>query len=389
MTPKSIIFVVNTLTHGGAEIQVSRLANGLQCRGWQVGVVAMVRPDALDGQLRSAGIEVHCLNMKPGIPNPVAIFKLARFIRARRPQIVHSHIVHANLLARVTRLVVKMPVLICTAHSFKEGGRLHDIGYRLTDRLSDLTTGVSQAAVDRYLRLGLARADGIRFIPNGIDVRRFQNDPSQRRRLRDELGVGDRFVWLVVARLEPDKNHANLFRAFSSAALNHPANPVLLVVGAGRLESEVRRLVEQMQLSARVRFLGLRDDVPALMNAADAQVLSSSMEGMPLVLQEASAVGLPVVATDVGGNAEVVSSGKSGVIVPSDDSRALARAMCDIMSMTPVQRDEMGQAGRRHVETNYDIERVLDRWEAIFEELSEVGPAGAVAPARQLAKGIK
>jgi len=389
MNQRSIIFVINTLTHGGAEIQVSRLAVGLQRRGWKVAVVAMVAPDALEEELRGAGIEVYCLHMRPGVPNPLAILNLARFIRARRSQIVHSHIVHANLLARVARLVVKMPVLICTAHSFKEGGRLHDVGYRLTDRLSDLTTSVSQAAVDRYLRLGLARAGGIRFIPNGIDVRRFQNDPSQRRRLRDELGVGDRFVWLVVARLEPDKNHANLLRAFSSAALDHPANPVLLVVGAGRLESEVRGLVEQMQLSARVRFLGLRDDVPALMNAADALVLSSSMEGMPLVLQEASAVGLPVVATDVGGNAEVVVNGKSGLIVPSDDSAALARAMGVVMNMTPAQRDEMGRAGRMHVETNYDIERVLDRWEAIFEELSEVSPAGAVAPARQLAKGIK
>jgi len=379
MNRKSIILVVNTLTHGGAEIQVSRLANGLYRRGWRVDVVSMLPPDALEGQLREAGIRVHCLDMKRGVPNPLAIIRLARIIRAYRPQIVHSHIVHANLLTRVTRLLVKFPVLVCTAHSYKEGGRFHDLGYRITDPLSDLTTTVSQAADERYVRLGLARPNAIRFIPNGIDVRLYHRDPALRTQIREQLKLAGRFVWLVVARLEPDKNHVNLFRAFASAAVDHPANPILLVVGAGRLEPELRGLVEMMRLGERVRFLGLRDDIPALMNAADAQVLASLMEGMPLVLQEASAVGIPLLATNVGGNAEVVLDGKSGLIVPSEDSPALAQAMRTIMSMTPAQRGEMGRAGRLHVETNYDIDRVLDRWEAIYEELSATRRVGALA----------
>jgi glycosyltransferase involved in cell wall biosynthesis len=132
-----------------------------------------------------------------------------------------------------------------------------------------------------------------------------------------------------------------------------------------------------MGLSRRVRFMGVRDDIPDLMNAADAQVLSSSMEGMPLVLQEASAIGLPIVATDVGGNAEVVRSGHSGLIVPPNDSQALADAMRSVMAMTPQQRAAMGRVGRQHVESNYDINRVLDRWEEIYRELLEAKSAVA------------
>jgi glycosyltransferase involved in cell wall biosynthesis len=377
MNPKSIIFVVNTLTHGGAEIQVSRLANGLKNRGWKVAVVSMVPPSALEDQLREAGIEVYCLGMKPGVPNPLAILKLSRFIRARSPDVVHSHIVHANLLARVSRLMVKMPVLVCTAHSMREGSRLHDFGYRYTDRFSDLTTNVSQAAVDRYVRVGLAPAGRIRFVANGVDLTRFGNNPEARQRLRQELGVEKRFVWLSVARLEPDKDHANLFRAFASASANSSADPLLLLIGRGKLELELRQLCQTMGLSRRVRFMGVRDDIPDLMNAADAQVLSSSMEGMPLVLQEASAIGLPIVATDVGGNAEVVRSGHSGLIVPPNDSQALADAMRSVMAMTPQQRAAMGRVGRQHVESNYDINRVLDRWEEIYRELLEAKSAVA------------
>jgi len=370
MNAKSIIFVVNTLTHGGAEIQVSRLAIGMRRRGWRVSVVAMVQPRALEDQLRAADVEVACLGMRPGVPNPVAILRLSRFIRARSPRVVHSHILHANLLSRVSRLTARMPVLVCTAHSLKEGSRLHELGYRYTDRWADLTTNVSQAAVDRYVAEGLAPAHRIRFVPNGVDLRQFHHDGADRDRLRRELGVEGKFVWLAVARLEASKDYPNLLRAFSRAVSAKPAaDPVLLLVGRGKLEATLRHLTETLGLSDRVRFMGVRDDVPSLMSAADAQVLSSSVEGMPLVLQEASATGLPVVATDVGGNNEVILDKISGLIVPPNNSHALAEAMQQMMAMTPQQRTEMGRAGRNHVQSQYDIEGVLDRWENIYEEL--------------------
>ncbi len=370
---RSIVFVVNILTHGGAEVQVVRLAIGLKRRGWDVAVVAMVQPDSLEDQLREGGVELYCLGMTPGVPNPLAILKLRRFLRSRRPQVVHSHILHANLLSRVTRLITEMPTLVCTAHSMKEGSRWHELGYRLTDRLADLTTNVSQAAVDRYVRERIAPAHRIRFVANGLDLTRFRPNPESRTHLRDELGLGSRFTWLATARLEPTKDFPNLFRAFALASerdsAQEGAGPILLVAGGGRLEVELREYARQLGLSQRVRFLGVREDVCALMNAADAQVLSSTIEGMPLVLQEASASGLPIVATDVGGNKEVVLADHSGLLVPSGDSIALSVAMLRIMQMTPAQRAAMGRAGRQHVESRYGIEHVLDEWESIYRDL--------------------
>jgi len=118
-----------------------------------------------------------------------------------------------------------------------------------------------------------------------------------------------------------------------------------------------------------VHLLGVRRDIPDLLNATDAFVLPSLWEGMPLTLLEASATALPIVATDVGGNAEVVLEGKTGYLVPVRDTNALAQAMLRVMSLSEADRITMGQAGRKHIVQNFDLERVVDRWEALYREL--------------------
>jgi glycosyltransferase involved in cell wall biosynthesis len=277
--------------------------------------------------------------------------------------------VHANLLARLARLGVDVPVLISTAHNIKEGRRWREIAYRLTDRLSDLTTNVSRAAVARYIDVGVAPAQKLRYVPNGIDLARFSSEPGDRARLRHELGLGERPVVLNVGRFEPAKDHAGLLRAFD-ALRGTMRDVVLLLVGQGDLVSEMQRQAEFMGLGDSVCFLGTRDDVPALMNAADVFAMSSSWEGLPLVLLEASAVGLPIVATDVGGNAEIVANEVSGLIVPPSNPGALAAALERVLRMPENERRRMGEAGRVRIEAEYDIERTLDLWESIYAGLA-------------------
>jgi glycosyltransferase involved in cell wall biosynthesis len=370
MGDRSIVFVVNALTHGGAEIQVSRLARGLAGRGWKAAVVSMIPPEALVPELEAAGVTVHCLGMQPGVPNPLAIVRLRRILNEFRPQIVHSHIAHANILSRVTRVVASVPVLVCTAHNTNEGGRLLMLAYRYTDWLADVTTNVSVAGVRRQVEMRSARPDRVQFMPNGLDLEHFRPDPVGREETRRALGAGDRFVWLAAGRIEEAKDYPNLLRAAAAVADRRP-DALLLIAGQGKLEGEVRALAGELGLAERVRFLGVRRDIPSLMNAADAYVMSSRWEGMPLVLQEAAAVGLPVVATNVGGNAEVVCHGESGYLVPANDPPALAAAMLEVMALSPSRRREMGQRGRAHVESRFGMEQVLDRWEALYRGLME------------------
>jgi glycosyltransferase involved in cell wall biosynthesis len=364
---RSVLLFINGLGYGGAEVQVVQLATGLRKRGWDTTVVTMLPPRRFTDDLDRAGVDLECLNMRRGVADPRAILRFRRILRRKRPQIVHSHIAHANLLARLARLVCPMPVLITTAHSMIEGGRMLEIAYRLTDRLADLTTNVSQAAVDRYVRIGAAPSDRIQFVPNGVDLERFRPDESQRQSLRTELGVSDQFVWLAVGRPTAAKNYPNMIDAFARLS---DLNALLLIVGRGEMEADLRQRADQPALRGRVRLLGARSDVAALMNSADGYVLSSDWEGMPLVLQEASCTRLPIVATDVGGNREVVVDGRTGLVVPAKDPAALAAAMRRVMAMTIEQRRELGSAARQRMAEVFDLERVLDRWEGLYHELA-------------------
>lgn len=399
MSRHRIVFLMTAIGYGGAETQLIALATRLQSRGWQVRVVSMLPPEAATEELVGAGIPVATLGMTRGVPDPRAIIRLAALLRRWRPRVVHSHMVHANLLARVARPLYRAPVLVATAHNIDEGpdkrtaagvarqsaagqggASWRERAYRLTDPLCDLTTNVSQAAVDRYVRVGVAPRRKIRFVPNGIDTARFRPDAAARERLRRELGVGGRFAWLAVGRLEAAKDHRTLIQAFAALHRQQPG-ALLLLAGHGRLRPEIEAHVAAAGLAGAVQFLGLRSDIPDLMNAADAYVMSSAWEGLPMVLLEAGAVGLPIVATAVGGNGEVVIDGENGFVVPPRRPDALLGAMGRVMALPPPARARLGAAGRLRVEARYSLDRVVDQWEAIYGELlarkGMVHPGGA------------
>jgi len=365
---KKIVFVSTNLAFGGAEAQLVRLAIRLKARGWEVRVASMLPPTAYAEELQEVGIPVESLGMRRGVPDPRGLVRVVDVIRRERPQVVHSHMVHANLLARLAHLLVRVPVLVCTAHNINEGGRCREWAYRLTDFLCDVTTQVSRAGLERYVRVGAVPRHKIRFIPNGVDTDRVRPNPEVRARLRHELGLGTAFVWLAVGRFEEAKDYPNMLRAFVRV-MRECENTVLLIVGQGSLREETERLAGELSVALRVRFLGVRKDVPELMNAADAYVMSSAWEGMPMVLLEAGAVGLPVVTTDVGGNREVVMDGQSGFLVPPKNPEALARAMLRLMDLPLEERLGMGECGRKYIEENYSLERVVDQWEALYRQL--------------------
>lgn len=364
-----VIYLISGLGYGGAETQLLRLALRLKARGCVVLVVSLTPPKAYVEELESAGIPVFSLDIRRKLPDPRPIFRIAKLIRSLQPEIVHSFMVHANLFSRLVRMLVPVPVLICSARSTDEGGRSRELLYRLTDPLCDLTTQVSQAGLERYIRVGVAPLYKIRYIPNGIDTVRFRPDPEARKRLREELQLGSAFVWLAVGRFDILKDYPNMLRAFSHLIQVHP-NTLLIIAGDGLLRPVMEELVSDLGLKDRVSFLGFRRDISEVLNAADAYVISSACEGMPNVLLEAGATGLPIVATDVGGNREVVRDGETGFLVPPRDSEALALTMLHLMNLSGEERWRMGEAGRQYIKGNYSMDRVVDIWEALYHELT-------------------
>lgn len=369
---KRVLFVVTTLAWGGAESQVIDLASRLKARGWDVAVATLLSHAKRRVSLESVGVSVHTLGLEPRRPDPRALWRLVRLIRVFKPTVVHAHMVHANLLSRIARLFSPVPVLISSAHSTNEGGRWREVAYRMTDRLTDLTTNVSHAAVQRSVEGRAAPPHRIRFMPNGIDLGRFRRDVEVRAVVREVLAAEGRFVWLAVGRFDASKDYPNLLRAFGRVA-DHAARPLLLMVGEGPLRQEMEAYARKEGLGEEVQFLGRREDVPDLMNAADAYVMSSAWEGLPMVLLEAAASGLPIVATDVGGNAQIVRQQETGELVPAGDSVALAAAMARLMDLPRQVRQQWGKAGATHVRRTFGLDEVVDQWERLYTELYEAG----------------
>ena len=365
-----LLFVITDLDIGGAETQVVQLAKQFSLNKHQVHVVSMIPPRAFVEELEAGSVEVSSLRMHRGIPDPRGIYKLAKLIREWRPQIVHSHMVHANLLTRLTRLVSPMPVLICTAHSTIEGDRWREIAYRLTDWLCDLTTHVSRAGAERAIRIGSVPKNKIHVIPNGVDTKRFRSNPAARDRLRRGLGLQGQFAWLAVGRFETVKDYPTMIEAFACAR-KRKNDIVLLLVGQGALEDTCRKLAVDLGLENSIRFLGLRDDVAELMNAADAFVMSSLWEGLSMALLEAAASGLPIVATDVGGNNEIVSQDLGGYLTPVADHEALCAAMLELMLVQPETRQALQGRVQALIKTNYDIEEITRKWGNLYSNMAQ------------------
>ena len=368
-THRKILMVSTSLGFGGADSQIVSIARVLRSRGWGVTVVSMIPPAAYRSQLEECGARVESLEMTPGAPDCRAIWRLANLIRREKPDVVHSHMFHANLLTRLTRCVAPMPALVCTAHNTREssqrgGPTWHkELLYRLTDRLANHTTIICQAGFRRYAGTAVP-ASRLEVIPIGIDCCRFRPDPELRAQARRELQLAENdLTFLAVGRMVVQKDYPNLLRAFARLGERRWR---LLVAGTGPLESEVQHLCRELGLEAQVRFLGVKEDVRPWFNAADAFVMGSAVEGMPVVLLEAAACGLPAIVTAAGGCAEVVVNGQTGFVAPIRNDVALAEALNRFVDLPAAQRAEFAANARSRALREFEIAGIVFRWESIY-----------------------
>ena len=364
-----VLYLSTSMGMGGADKLILTAAQEMRSRGHEVLIVSLTALGPMGLEARSIGVPTESLEMPRGFPDPRGLARLVHLVRSWKPDILHSHMVHANLMARALRLLVPLPALVSTIHNIYEGGPVWMAAYRLTNRLVDQMTIISQAAADRFVRESIIPKELLRVLPNGVDIASFRNvAPSVRESLRRSMELDSEFVWLAVGRFEVAKDYPNMLRAFAKVR-EQTDQTVLLLVGHGSLQGEAEGLSRDLGLASSVRFLGVRNDVPELMSAADGYVLSSAWEGMPIVLLEAAAAGLPIVATMVGGNHEVVSDELSGFLVPPRDSDALSRAMLRLMGLPEAQRCSMGERGRENIRLHHGLTRMVDQWEDLYREV--------------------
>lgn len=238
------------------------------------------------------------------------------------------------------------------------------LAYRVTDALCDLSTNVSQEAVDILVKRGAAPASRIIAMPNGIDTLRFTFNPASRASLLAQLQLIDNTpLILAVGRFTEAKDYPNLLTAFSQLP-NELSHAQLAIIGTGEERTKIEALAVQLGLVDRIHFLGLQRYVHEWMSAADVFVLSSAWEGFGLVVAEAMACERVVVATDCGGVKEVL--GECGILVPAKNSAALAQGLQQGLAFSPEVAKERGQLARARVVQKYSLEAVTDKWLQLY-----------------------
>lgn len=358
-----IAFMLTSLGIGGTERQVVALAERMRARGHVVLILVLLPP--LAEQWTTSVRVVHLNLKKTPVGAVTGMARAVRVLREFRTDILHCHNFHGNLLGRLLKLALPGVRVVSTIHNVYEGGRLRMSAYRLTDGLSRRTIAVCAAAASRMIALGAVPANKCSVIVNGINAATFAPGRERRTRVRLEMGAGDEFVWMTTGRIVAAKSYENLLCAFAIVRAE-ARHGVLWVAGDGKGEyaERIRLLGTLLGLDGAIRWLGVRREVAALLDAADAFVLASAWEGMPLALGEAMAMAKPIVATDVGGVRELLAD--CGVVVTPCNARALASSMMGVMRGTPAVRARSGEAARRRIVENFSMDSSADAWESTY-----------------------
>jgi len=377
--PLRVLRIIARLNIGGPAIHATLLHERLDPARFAstlvTGTEASGEGNYLELHGRSARIEVIPdlgREIRP-LSDLQTLSRLVALMRRERPDIVHTHTAKAGAVGRAAAILAGVPVIVHTYHGHVLRGyfspaktavyRAIERGLaRRTDRLLAVTGRVR----DDLVELGVGRAEQYQVVPLGFDLAPLLIAERRRGELRAELGVGAAPLIGIVARLVPIKAHEVFLEA---ARRVHAAAPAarFLVVGDGERRAELELRAAALGLADVVHFLGWRADIDRLYADLDVVVLTSRNEGSPVALIEAMAAGVPVVSTDVGGVADVVDHGRSGLLAPMDDARAVADHVLALLS-DPDPRRTMGQHGRARVASTYDAGRLVADIETLYED---------------------
>lgn len=346
---------------GGAEHVVVNLADELVKLGHKV-KIAYLTGDVI---VSPKNLDIELIPIKMNSPKDLirAYFRLKKVVKKFKPDVIHSHMFHANIISRLLRLTTNIPKTISSSHNTNEGGRFRMLSYRMTDRLVNISTNVSQEAVDILVNKGAIRSGRMVSVVNGIDTSYFRFNNDARKMKRIELGIVDKKTILAVGSLTLQKDYNNLLNAI--ALLKQDDNDFkLLIVGDGALKAELILLTKKLGIVDFVEFVGIRRDIPMLMAASDIFVLSSAWEGFGLVVAEAMACERVVVATDCGGVSEVV--GSDGFLVETGNSSLLAKSLYEALNLNDEERSIIGTAARKRIIDNYSLSANVEAYLKLY-----------------------
>jgi len=369
--PVRVGFVLHAMQVAGAEVLTREMIRRLGSR-IQPTVFCLDAIGSIGEELRREGVDLVCFNRRPGRDWGVSL-RMARAIRQRNLQVIHAHQYSPFFYAALAKaLCWGRPRLILTEHGRHYPDEItperRAVNRLFLDRQADAVT-----ACCRFSAWGLSRNDGfagarIAIIENGIEADRY-GPAADKRLAKRQLGFdAERRHIIHVARHHPVKDQATLLRGLALVAADL-ADVDLLMVGDGPLRGELEKLAGGLGIASRVKFLGVRSDIPRLMSAADVFALTSLSEAASLTLLEAMASGLPVAATAVGGNGEIVRHEQEGLLFPRGQAAACAASLRRLFR-EPGLKERLGEAGRHRVLKHYRLDRTVEKYFELYRHLA-------------------
>jgi glycosyltransferase involved in cell wall biosynthesis len=359
-----ILYLITGLRLGGAERQLLLLADQMQARGNKVLVAAMESGGIMVSSFKGKEIEVQELDVKGVSTLFSGYYKFKDLVSDFSPDLIHTHMIHANLFGRIFKFFNLRCKLINTSHNIKEGSNLLMKGYSLTKPLANWSTNVSKEALSHFHNRGYFSSERSSYIPNAIDTEEFSPNESMGKEARTELGLPlNAYIFFSAGRLHEQKDHHLLLKSFKIVLEKSPS-AILVIAGEGPLDAELKELSNLLGIDHQTFFLGKREDIPSLLNMCNCFVLSSRYEGFGMVIAEALATMKPVISTDCGGVKEVM--GTYGALVKVGDQYALADKMiCEISNPS---RNEKLLKGRLHIMEEYEINFVIEQWLNLYHQ---------------------
>ncbi len=348
---RRVVHVVGQLDMGGMEKLLVEFARHANRDRYELIFLTLSDSGAAADEIRRLGWQVIDLQTKPGLSLRLFV-RLARIFRGLKADIVHTHNTRPLIYAGPAARLAGIRRVVHTRHGQRFGASWREtFAFRLAARTTRWFVCVSEDSARISAEEGISQSR-IRSQWNGIDLDRF----------RQCAPVNGPVV--SVGRLSPEKDFATLIRATAIAVRDSP-DFRLEIAGDGPCATELKQLVTELQLDSNVQFLGRVENVPELLSGASVFALSSQTEGISLTILEAMASGLPVVATLVGGNPEVIVDGETGLLAPPGDPPALADALLQLWR-DPNRRRVLGSAGRKRVENYFDVRKMVVAYEQLY-----------------------
>ena len=367
---RRVFHLIDSFNVGGTETQAVELARRLPAMGYEVTVGCLKREGPLEDRLQGTGIAIREFRSRGGIDSPSGIRQLLQmswFLRGF--DIVHTHDLWSNLVGVPAARLAGVPAIISSrrdlSHSEWYQGKRR-VCLKWIQNLGGYI--VTNAAPIRDVLLGEDRFDPckVRVIHNGVDVAKFKSARNDRVHLFPDAGDGKLVV--LVGNMHTDvKGHPWLIAAAPAVRERFPDTRFILV-GDGEQRSVFEKQARDLGVLHSFAFLGRRPDIPDILASCDIAVLPSRAEGLPNAVLEYMAAELPVIVSRVGGNAELVQDGVTGILVPSQDSAALSTALLRLLS-EPVLARRLAQAGHEFTVRNFSFERLVQDVDALYTEL--------------------